>query len=228
MLRERERWLEVVHPDDLEMAKSGLPVALAGEAFVHNYRVIRPGDGETRWIRDNGFAIRNAQGEVVRVAGVAHDVTEEWTNAAGMRESEERFRLMVECAREYAMLVIGLDNRISYWSTGAERIFGWLAEEAIGQSGVLIFTPEDRAAGREKKERATALRQGYANDRRYHMRKDGTRIWVDGVMRRLDDEAGNLRGFAKIARDLTAERKADESLQQSHADLERRVERTDG
>ena len=140
-----------------------------------------------------------------------------------LRESRERFHLLVDGARDYAMFLIEPDNRISYWSAGAERIFGWSAEEAVGQSGQLIFTPEDRARGREKKERAIAQREGRANDCRWHMRKDGSRIWVDGVMRRLDDENGNLRGFAKVARDATEQRVAEEKLKRSHLELERRV-----
>ena len=116
---------------------------------------------------------------------------------------------------------------IIYWSAGAERVFGWSAEEAIGESGALIFTPEDRAIGREQKELEIALREGCANDRRWHLRKDGSRIWVDGIMRRLDDEEGNLRGFAKVARDATEQRLADDELKKSREELEERVkERT--
>ena len=121
------------------------------------------------------------------------------------------------------MFIIGLDNRITYWSAGAERIFGWSAEEAVGQPGTLIFTPEDLAIGQEIKEIETAARDGVASDRRWHVRKDGSRVWVDGVMRRLVEENGALRGFAKIARDATDRREAEEKLQQSHLDLERRV-----
>ncbi|MEO6870600.1 MAG: PAS domain S-box protein [Chthoniobacterales bacterium] len=227
ILHDRKRWIDVVHPDDHEKAESSLPQALSGEAFVRNYRIIRPSDGETHWIRDTGFPIKNEKGEIIRVAGVAQDLTEDQKKTEALRVSEERFRLLVEGARDYAMFVIGLDNRISYWSGGAERIFGWTAEEAIGQSGELIFTPEDVAGGREEKEREIALHEGCATDCRWHMRKDGSRIWVDGVMRRLDDDQDNLRGWAKIARDLTAERAADERLRRSYEDLERRVsERT--
>ncbi len=144
-----------------------------------------------------------------------------------LAESEERFRLLVEGTPDYAMFLIDPGNRIVYWSPGAEHVFGWTADEALGKSGRLIFTPEDRAIKREEKEMRLSLRNGYANDRRWHMRKDGSRVWVDGIMRRLDDEQGNPRGFAKIARDATEERIAAEKLQKSHADLERRVkERT--
>src|SRR5204863_273306 len=107
---------------------------------------------------------------------------------AALRASDERFRLLMEGARDYAMFLLEPDNVISYWSAGAQRVFGWSAEEAIGQSGELIFTSEDRAAGRVEKEMTVALQRGSASDSRWHLRKDGSRIGVDGVMRRLDGE----------------------------------------
>ena len=116
-----------------------------------NYRIIRPSDGQVRWIRDTGFPIRDERGEIKRVAGVAQDVTAEKERSEELAESEERFRLLVEGARDYAIFLIDPGNQIIYWSAGAERIFGWSAEEALGESGVLIFTPEDRAIGREQK-----------------------------------------------------------------------------
>jgi PAS domain S-box-containing protein len=138
-----------------------------------------------------------------------------------LQEANERFRLLVEGARDYAIFMISPDNVIIHWNKGAERVFGWTADEAVGRSGELVFTSEDRKHQVEKKEIEIALRKGSASDRRWHMCKNGSRIWVDGVMHRLDDDrTGALRGFAKIARDATAQR-----LQQE--ELERRVkERT--
>ena len=200
---------------------------LNGEREAIEYRIIRPNDGELRWIRDAGFPIYDDAGTLARVAGVARDISAEKESENELLITQERFRLLVEGASEYAMLIIDLDNRISYWSAGAERIFGWSAEEAVGQPGNLIFTPEDRAKGQEAKEIEIAARDGVAIDRRWHLRKDGSRIWVDGVMRRLVDDNGIIRGFAKIARDATERREAQEKLEKSHRDLERRVmERT--
>ena len=214
-------------PEDREKAAAGLPQALAGETFVANYRIVRPADGETRWIRNTGFPIRDEAGEVVRVAGVAQDVTEDKERSELLRESEEKLRLLIEGAPEYAMFLMDSGNHIIYWSKGAERVFGWTADEALGQTGELIFTPEDRANEVEEKEMAIARRKGSAPDRRWHMRKDGSRIWVDGIMHRLDDENGELRGYAKIARDATEQRSAEDALRQSHDEMEERVnERT--
>ena len=223
LMRNRTRWSEFLHPDDRELGLARLPSLLAGEIVSTDYRIIRPSDGATRWVRDTGFPIRNDEGAVYRVAGVAQDVTADKTHAEELRLSDERFRLLVEGARDYAIFMLNPDNRIIYWSAGAERNFGWTAEEALGQDRSAHFHPEDRENKIEEKEIQIALRKGSASDRRWHLRKDGKRIWVDGVMRRLDDENGNLRGFAKVARDATEQRTAEEELKESRVELEKRV-----
>jgi two-component system CheB/CheR fusion protein len=144
-----------------------------------------------------------------------------------LRLSEERFRLLVEGARDYAMFLLDPESRVTFWSAGAERVFGWPEKEAVGQPGSFIFTPEDRERGEAAKEIQTALAQGRAEDRRWHLRRDGSRFWADGLLMRLDDSQGNLRGFAKVTRDATAQKQAEEELQHAHDELETRVtERT--
>jgi two-component system, chemotaxis family, CheB/CheR fusion protein len=227
IMRDINRWTELIHPDDRDSGADMLPRLLAGEDVTVDYRIIRPNDGAIRWIRDTGFPIRDEQGAIYRVAGVLQDVTEDKQKTEALAESEERFRLLIEGAPDYAMFLLDPGNRIIYWSTGAERVFGWSADEALGRSGELVFTPEDRAGKVEARELQTALKKGVAPDRRWHLRKDGSRVWIDGVMRRLDDEEGNVRGFAKIARDATELHLAEEQLQNSHQELEKRVrERT--
>lgn len=227
ILRDVGRWRELIHPDDREAGTDMLPRLLAGENVTVDYRIIRPNDGAVRWIRDSGFPIRDDAGAVQRVAGVLQDITEdkEWSEA--LRESEERFRLLIEGAPDYAMFLLDPGNQIIYWSAGAERVFGWSADEVLGRSGEIIFTPEDRIRKQEEKEMRIAQRKGVASDRRWHLRKDGSRVWIDGIMRRLDNENGNARGFAKIGRDATELHEAEEQLQVSHRELETRVgERT--
>ncbi len=223
IMRDLGRWKDLLHPDDRARVADSMRHLLNGERATIEYRIVRPNDGEIRWIRDTGFPIYDEKGALTRVAGVARDVTAEKESENELLVTQQRYRLLVEGAPEYAMLIIELDNRISYWSAGAERIFGWTVEEAVGQPGTLIFTPEDRAEGRETKEIEIAARDGVASDRRWHLRKDGSRVWVDGVMRRLVDDNGTLCGFAKIARDATERREAEEKLKESYLDLERRV-----
>ena len=132
--------------------------------------------------------VKDETGKAIGATEVLRDISSRKKAQEALRASDERFRLLMEGAKDYAMFLIEPDNVISYWSEGAQRVFGWSAQEAIGQRGELIFTPEDRAAGRVEKEMAIALQNGSASDCRWHLRKDGSRIWVDGVMRRLDGE----------------------------------------
>ncbi len=226
-LRESGQWARLIHPDDRAEAATGIPRVLQGEIVTVHYRIIRPTDGATLWMRDTAFPIRHATGEIHRIAGVVQDVTEDHKRTTALAESEERFRLLVEGARDYAIFLLDSANEIIYWSAGAERVFGWSAQEAVGQSGELIFAPEDRAKKKADEEMQIALRDGAATDRRFHLRKDGTRVWIEGVMQRLDDEEGKLRGFAKIARDASDHRRFEDDLRQARDDMEQRViERT--
>jgi two-component system, chemotaxis family, CheB/CheR fusion protein len=226
VMRDGKHRLDLVHPADREQASKNIPRVLAGENFVTEHRIIRPSDGAMRWIRTTAFPIRDSSGRVWRGAGVTQDVTEDKERAEAIRAAEERFRLLVEGARDYAMFLMDPENRVTFWSRGAERLFGWSQEEVIGKSASFIFTPEDQRRGAVEEEIAVATKEGRALDKRWHMQKDGSRFWTDGVLMRLDDDGG-VRGFAKIARDATDQRRAEDELRHAHDQLEQRVvERT--
>lgn len=227
VMRNLDRWGELIHPEDRAETIATLPRLVAGETLSREYRIVRPDNRAVRWIRDVGFPIRDQEGRVTRVAGVAQDVTEDKKQAEALRGMQERFRLLVEGARDYAMFLLDRENVITFWSAGAERVFGWTQHEAIGQSGAMIFTPADRRKGEVEKEISTAVSEGRALDRRFHLRKDGSRFWADGVLMRLDDETGKLRGFAKVARDATDQRRVEDELLHARDEMEQRVvERT--
>lgn len=216
----------LVHPEDAPTVIARWDKALAeGEVFEAEYR-LKGKDGNYRWFIGRNVPLRQ-DGEILSWFGSATDVEDYKRSEASLRASEERFRVLVEGARDYAMFLLDPSNVITFWSAGAERVFGWAQEEAVGQSGNLIFTPEDKAKGAVEKEIDIALAEGRAPDRRYHLRKDGSRFWADGVLMRLDDEDGELRGFAKVARDANDQRAAEDELRHAKDEMEQRVlERT--
>jgi hypothetical protein len=134
--------------------------------------------------------------------------------AEDLRRSEERFRLLVEGVSDYAVYMLDPSGRVTTWNSGAERIKGYSASEIIGQSFQLFFTPEDAAAGRPAQELSIAAESGRFEEEAYRVRKDGTRFWANVVVRPLRDSAGRLAGFAKVTRDLTARRAAEETERQ--------------
>jgi two-component system, chemotaxis family, CheB/CheR fusion protein len=166
---------------------------------------------------------RTTDDRIDGVSIVFHNVTDWWAAELRGRASEERLRLLIERATDYAIFTIADDGRIDTWNAGAERMFGHTAEAVVGSDFAVIFTPEDRAAGVPSAELETARNAGRASDERWHVRRDGSRLYCSGVTTRL----GEGLGFAKIARDLTQHRRAELELQQARAELEHRVtERT--
>jgi PAS domain S-box-containing protein len=162
-----------------------------------------------------------------RIAVLFTDVTARKAAGQALRESEERHRIIVEGARDYAILTMDPEGRIESWSPGAETVYGWCAAETVGRLVDMTFTPEDRAAGEALKERAQAAATGLAPDVRWHLRSDGTRVFIDGVTRALRHPGGELRGFLKIGQDVTRRRNTEEALRELRESLERRVaERT--
>lgn len=151
--------------------------------------------------------------EESRVGGVVVslvDVTRLEEAQRARREIAERYSLLVDNVREYAIVMLDPDGRVTTWNPGAERVLGYTGDEALGRHGSFIFTEEDRKAGVPEAELETAARDGQARDERWHVRKDGARFWASGIMTALFEESGRLRGFAKILRDDT-ERKAIEA-----------------
>ncbi len=135
-----------------------------------------------------------------------------------LAHSEERFRLLVEGVTDYAIIALDPDGNITTWNAGAERIKGYAAEEILGQPFAHFYTPEDRALGKPARELEIALRDGFARDEGWRVRKDGSRFFADVVITALRDDNGELRGFVKLTRDVTerkaAEARAREALRQ--------------
>lgn len=126
------------------------------------------------------------------------------------RESEERFRLLVESVRDYAIFMLDRDGFIVSWNAGAERIKGYTADEAIGEHFSRFYTEEDRASGKPQSGLKTARTQGRYEEAGWRIRKDGSRFFADVIITPVKDKRGHHTGFAKVTRDMTEQRRADE------------------
>lgn len=149
---------------------------------------------------------------LARCASAAHKTVRALQAA---RESEERYRLIVENARDYAILITDPDDIIVDWLPGAEAVFGWTREEAIGQPAGITFTPDDRDHREPQREIETAAGKGMAPDVRWHQRKDGRRVFIEGTVTPLRKPDGSIRGYLKIGQDVTERRAAQEALEAS-------------
>jgi len=147
------------------------------------------------------------------------DVTERYLAEDALRKSRREalearahLDLMLRSAVEFAIMSMDVDGRIVSWSQGAERIFGYNAAEAIGQRYEMVYVPEDREAGAPGHELHKSAVENRAPDERFHMRKNGERFYASGVTAAMRDDTGTLLGFVKIARDMSAQKRAEEEI----------------
>jgi PAS domain S-box-containing protein len=129
-----------------------------------------------------------------------------------LRESEERFRLLVEGVKDYAIFMLDSEGQVVTWNAGAERLKGYRGEEIVGQHFSRFHPREAVEGGWPRRELELAKAKGRFEDEGWRVRKDGTRFWTNVLITPLYDEAGVLRGFSKIIRDLTERRRSEEML----------------
>ncbi len=125
------------------------------------------------------------------------------------------YETLVEEIKDFAIFHIDLEGCIISWNQGAETIFGYSKDAIVGQALFTIFAPEDQAAGIPERELKTAAETGRAEDTRWHLRKDGSRFYANGATTALRDESGKLLGYAKVVRDITEHKLAEDCLRES-------------
>jgi len=131
------------------------------------------------------------------------------------RETPETFRLLVEGVQDVAIFMLDGAGRVSTWNSGAERIKGYRADEVVGQHFSRFYPPEAVAAGQPARLLALAAREGRVEDQGWRVRKDGSRFWAEVIITALRDSDGAVIGFAKVTRDLTARKEAQDALRRS-------------
>jgi len=176
-------------------------------------------DGSRFWASVVVDAIRNSAGELEGFAKITRDITERQAAQEALRESERQFRLLVAGVTDYALFMLDPNGIVISWNAGAERIKGYAADEIIGQHFSRFYTERDRAAGMPARALYTATQEGRFEAEGWRVRKDGSMFWANVVIDPIRDERGELIGFAKITRDATERRDAQEALQA--AQLER-------
>jgi two-component system CheB/CheR fusion protein len=175
----------------------------AGRSIENVETVRRRKDGSQVHVALTLSPIKDPGGHVLAGTAMVRDISAARAAAEALRQSEERLRLIIESALEYAIFSTDLERRITSWNTGAERLLGYAEEEVLGRPADVIFTPEDRESRDPEKESRTARREGRASDERMHLRKDGTRFRGTGTMMLMRNQAGEAVGFVKILRDLS-------------------------
>src|SRR5918995_2223578 len=127
-----------------------------------------------------------------------------------LRASEGSLRAILESATDYAIITLDLDGHVTSWNSGARNVLGWDTSEVLGRHTEFFFTPEDREIAAPQHEMQQALAVGRAEDERWHLKKDGTRFWANGLLLPFKD--GELLGYLKILRDRTEQRQAEDEL----------------
>ncbi len=214
-----EEPLAKIHPDDRPYVDVQITAAHDPDSDGHysaEYRVMTPTG--SRWIRASGQVHFEGSGDArqaVRSVGVVMDITERKQQENALREMSEQVRLLVEGARDYAIIMLDLERRVTKWNPGAERITGYSEREVLGRRVDAIYTPEDREHGVPAQEVRRASERGEAKDVRWHLRKDGTRFFANGTVTALRDDEGELHGFAKVIQDATEQKRAEVALRKS-------------
>src|SRR5882762_4598097 len=176
---------------------------------------------EGRLLSITGRPLKGEQGSVKGGVVVLQDITDRKRDEEALRQSEERFRLLVSEVTDYAILMLDPQGRIASWNAGAARIKGYKSDEIIGQHFSCFYETEDVEQGKPAHELKVATERGRFEDEGWRIRKDGSRFWANVVITALRDGTGRLRGFAKVTRDITEHKRTEELLMHAKEEAER-------
>ncbi len=212
--------LELVHPEDRESTLAQLEKLATSDETVTFENRCRCRGGSYKWLLWNAAPCQDDK----LIYAAARDITERKQAEEALKESEERFRLLIDRVKDYAIYMLDPDGRVVSWNQGAERINGYRTEEIIGKHVSCFHPPAEVESGRPEEVLQIAAKLGGYEYESLRLRKDGSEFWANVDVTALRDENGQLRGYATVTRDITERKQASEALQQAYRELELRVE----
>ena len=176
-------------------------------------------DGTRFWAHAVVDAIRTPQGDLLGYAKVVRDITDRKAAESNLRASEERFRILVQGVKDCAIYMLDKDGRVTNWNSGAELIKGYSKSEIVGEHFSTFYPESERAAGEPQRALETALTQGKYEREAWRVRKDGSLFWAHVLIDPIYDDDGKHVGFAKVTRDMTERKKAEEQVEEAQRNL---------
>jgi PAS domain S-box-containing protein len=214
------RHFQIFYP--IEDREAGLPaISLQtardkGKFEAEGWRVRKDG---TRFLASVVIDAIYEDGELIGYGKITRDITERSKAAEALKDSERRFRLLVNGVTDYALYMLDPNGTVTNWNAGGQRIKGYLPEEIIGQHFSRFYTSADQAAGRPARALRLALENGRYEEEGWRVRKDGTLFWASVIIDPIRDDETRLVGFAKITRDISERREAQQNIEKMQRQL---------
>ncbi len=210
----------VVHPDDQELVTQGwVDAVAAGRRYEQQYRIVMP-DGQSRWIASMSVPERDANGTITGWVATLRDIDEARRALDALRESEERFRLLVENIRDYLIFMLDADGIVRTWNQGGEMVGRYGADDVIGQHVSSFYIEEARAEGQPEIGLKIAARDGRFEEERRTRRGDGSPAWAHISYAAIRDGKGVLRGYAGVVRDITERKEHEAELRRARQEAQ--------